>query len=177
MAGPQNKYKNIALTGFMGTGKSSVARALGRLTGYHVVDTDSVVEREAGMSIPEIFKLKGEQGFRALESAAIESLAKGRSQIISTGGGAVLRPENMEALRAGGCVVVNLRATAETVYERTRHTGHRPLLETEDPLASIRQMMAERAEYYKNADVTIETGNMAVLEVAEEVLAQIGWKT
>ncbi len=168
--------RNIALTGFMGTGKSVVARTLGRLTGYNVVDVDTFVERESGMNIKDIFESKGEQAFRDMESAAIERISRGRGQVISTGGGAVLRAGNMEALRLGGGVVVNLRATAEAVYERTRHTGHRPLLQVDDPLARIREMIAEREEYYENADIVIDTGELSVMQVAEEILEIIRWK-
>ena len=168
--------RNIALTGFMGTGKSAVARTLGRLTGYKVVDVDTEVELEAGRSIQDIFDSDGERTFRDMESAAIERISQGRGQVISTGGGAVLRVGNMEALRSGGGVVVNLRATAEAVYERTRHSGHRPLLQTDDPLARIRELMSEREEYYENADIVIDTGELSVMQVAEEILENIRWK-
>ena len=168
--------RNIALTGFMGTGKSVVARTLGRLTGYNVVDVDTEIERESGMNIQDIFESKGEQTFRDMESAAIERISQGRGQVISTGGGAVLRAGNMEALRSGGGVVVNLRATAEAVYERTRHTGHRPLLQVDDPLSRIRELMSEREEFYENADIVIDTGELSVMQVAEEILESIRWK-
>jgi len=165
--------RNIALTGFMGTGKSVVARTLGRLTGYTVVDVDTFVELEAGRSIQDIFNSDGEGIFRDMESAAIERISRDRGQVISTGGGAVLRAANMEALRSGGGVVVNLRASAEEVYERIGHSGHRPLLQTDDPLARIRELMSEREEFYRNADVVIETGHMSVMQVAQEILDNI----
>ncbi len=168
--------RNIALTGFMGTGKSVVARTLGRLMGYKVVDVDTEVERESGMSIQEIFFSKGELAFRDMETSAIERISRGRGQVISTGGGAVLRAGNMEALRSGGGVVVNLRATAEAVYERTRRKGNRPLLQVDDPLARIRELMGEREEFYGNADIVIETDEMSVMQIADEILESIEWK-
>lgn len=168
--------RNIALTGFMGTGKSVVARTLGRLTGFNVVDVDTVVERESGRSVQDIFESNGEQAFRDMESAAIKRICQGRGQVISTGGGAVLRAENMEALRTGSGVIVNLRATAEVVYERTRHTGHRPLLQIDDPLLRIRELIAEREEFYANADIVVDTDGLSVMQVAEEILDVIGWK-
>lgn len=165
---------NIALTGFMGTGKSAVARLLGKLTGYKVVDVDHEIEREAGMEISEIFEKLGEPAFRDMESAAMRRIAQGRGQIISTGGGAVLRAENMEAVRSGGGVVVNLAASPETVYERTRHASHRPLLDVKDPLARIREMMSQREKYYANADVVVETDGVSLMELAKEIVELIG---
>lgn len=172
MAGP----RNIALTGFMGTGKSAVARALGRLTGYRVVDLDEEVESEAGMSISEIFSSKGEPAFRDMETAALKRIAAGHCQVISTGGGVVLRKENMEALRDGGGVIVNLTALPQTVYARTKETGNRPLLEVEDPLGRIRELMEERRPYYEDADEVIDTEDKSPMEIAGEVLERIGWK-
>ena len=166
--------RNIALTGFMGSGKSAVSKTLGKLTGYHVVDVDSEVQKQAGKTIQEIFDSEGEQAFRDMESRAVARIAEGASQIISTGGGVVLRQENMDALRTGG-VIVNLQVSAETVHERTRHCSHRPLLQVKNPLERIRQMMAEREEFYRNADIVIDTDDMSVMQVAEEILESIEW--
>ena len=168
------KPANIALTGFMGSGKSAVSRELGKLTGYQVVDIDSEVQKQAGRSIKEIFDSEGEQAFRDMESTAVARIAKGKSQIISTGGGVVLRSENIDALHAGG-VIVNLKASAETVHERTRHNENRPLLQVEEPLARIQELMREREEYYQRADFFIETDELSVLEVAQEILESVGW--
>ncbi len=171
--------RNIALTGFMGTGKTVVARTLGSLTGYTVVDVDTEVELEAGRSIKDIFNSDGEGIFRDMESAAIERISRGRGQVISTGGGAVLRARNIEALRSGGGVVVNLRATAEEVHERICHDGHaenRPLLQADDPLARIRELMSQREEYYRNADIVVDTGGSSVMQVARKILESVGWK-
>ena len=166
--------RNIALTGFMGSGKSAVARALGKLTGYHVVDVDSEVQDQAGKSIQEIFDSDGEQAFREMEMRAVARIAEGKNQIISTGGGVVLKRENMDALRTGG-VIVNLKVSANAVHERTRHNSHRPLLQVEDPLERIRQMLAEREEFYRDADIVIDTDDISVLEVAQEILESVEW--
>ena len=166
--------RNIALTGFMGSGKSAVSKTLGKLTGYHVVDVDSEVQKQAGKTIQEIFDSEGEQAFRDMEMRAVARIAEGASQIISTGGGVVLKRENMDVLRTGG-VIVNLKVSAETVHERTRHCSHRPLLQVENPLERIRQMMAEREEFYRNADIVIDTDDMSVMQVAEEILESVGW--
>ncbi len=166
--------RNIALTGFMGSGKSAVSKTLGRLTGYHVVDVDSEVQDQAGKTIQEIFDSEGEQAFRDMEMKAVARIAEGKNQIISTGGGVVLKRENMDALRRGG-VIVNLKVSAETVHERTRHNSHRPLLQVDDPLERIRQMLAEREEFYKDADIVIDTDDMSVMQVAEEILESIEW--
>jgi shikimate kinase len=160
----------------MGTGKSVVARALGRLTGYKVLDLDHEVESGAGMVISEIFASRGEAAFRDMETAALKRIASGRGQVISTGGGVVLRKENMGLLREGGGVIVNLTAPPETVFERTKATGHRPLLDVEDPLGRIRELMEERKPYYEDADEVVDTEGKSPMETAGEILERIGWK-
>lgn len=168
---------NIVLTGFMGSGKSAVGSELARMTGYRLVDVDHRVERSEGMSISDIFKDRGEPAFRDAEAREVAGLGAGRNQIISTGGGVVLREDNMSTLKEGG-IVVCLTSTPETAYERTRRSTHRPLLKTEDPLARIRRMMREREPYYlKYADVMVDTEGKSPYEIASEILEAVGWKS
>jgi shikimate kinase len=170
-----DKARNIVLVGFMGTGKSAVGRELRRLTGFRLVDVDTEVELAEGMSINDIFGSRGEGAFRDAEAREIGRISEGRGQIISTGGGAVLREDNMEALAHSGAVVC-LFAPAETIYQRTRRNSDRPLLQVDDPLEKIREMLRERQPYYEKADVTINTEGKNPFEIATEVLEAVGWK-
>lgn len=166
------KGKNIVLTGFMGTGKTEVSRELARLTGYAQVDVDSEIERAAGMTITEIFKRFGEPRFREMETGEIKKVSQERSLIISTGGGAVMKDENMEALRTGG-VIVCLSASPETILKRTSNDSTRPLLQVEDPLNKIRELLSLRQPYYERADIIIDTEGKTPLQVAEEIIENI----
>jgi shikimate kinase len=166
------KGKNIVLTGFMGTGKTEVSRELARLTGYAQVDVDVEIERAEGMTITEIFKRFGEPRFREMETREIKRVSLGRSLIISTGGGAVMKDENMEALRTGG-VIVCLSASPETILKRTSNDSTRPLLQVENPLKKIKELLSLRKPYYERADIMIDTEGKTPLQVAEEIIENI----
>ena len=153
----------------MGTGKSSVARELAVLMGRGVIDLDAEIEKTAGMSIPDIFASQGEQRFREMETAEARKVAGKRGLIISTGGGVVLRAENMEALRGSG-VVFCLAASPETILQRTAGNRERPLLQTPDPLGRIRQLLDSRAPFYKGScDHMINTEGKTPKEIAREI--------
>ena len=157
------------LTGFMGTGKSSVARELAALMGRGVIDLDAEIEKSAGMSIADIFASQGEQKFRDMETGAARKAADKRGLIISTGGGVVLKAENMEALRHSG-VVFCLMASPETILSRTAGNRERPLLQTEDPLGKIRQLLDARALHYGGScDFMIDTDGKTPKEIAREI--------
>lgn len=143
--------RNLILTGFMGSGKSTLGLRLSYRLRIPVVDTDKRIEQRAGRSIPDIFAREGEEAFREKERACLEELQNepGR-KIISTGGGLPLRAENREALRRLG-IVFYLRAKPETIWERLRHDTGRPLLQTEDPRRRIRELLAERSALYEAA--------------------------
>ncbi len=160
---------NIVLTGFMGTGKSSVARELSHLLGRTVVDIDAEIEKKTGKSISAIFAESGEPRFREIETETTREVARGKNRIISTGGGVVLRAENMESLRSSG-VVFCLYATPEAILERTIANRDRPLLQTSDPLGRIRELLTARDPYYKNScDHMINTLGKTPKEVAMEI--------
>lgn len=161
--------KNIVLAGFMGTGKTAVSTELARLTGFKGVDVDTEIEKTAGMSIPDIFEKLGEPSFRDMETGEIKKVSKGKNLVISLGGGAVMREENMLALRENG-VIVCLTATPETILQRTGSDSNRPLLQVEDPLRKITELLALRRPYYERADVMVQTDSKSPLEVAEEIL-------
>lgn len=161
--------KNIVLTGFMATGKTEVGRLLARRLGYTFVDADSIIEAEQNMPITEIFKRFGEPHFRDIESNVIKRLSLMENAVISTGGGAVLRQENMDNLRRNG-IIICLRARPETIYERTKHDTSRPLLQVEDPLKRIRELLEFRKPYYEQADIMIDTDEKSPEEIVAEIL-------
>ncbi len=168
--------KNIVLTGFMGTGKTGVGRELSRLTGFALVDADDEIVKSEGMPITEIFGQKGETYFRDVETRMIRLLSKKKNAIISTGGGAVLRKENMDALREGG-IIVCLAASPETILKRTGNDDTRPLLRVEDPIKKIRELLEYRMPFYRQADIIVDTEDKTPLEIAAKILEKAkAWK-
>ena len=161
--------KNIFLVGFMGAGKTAVGKVLAGKTGYEYRDADKLAETEAGMTVTEIFAARGEEGFRELESGILAALAEGERQVISTGGGAVTRPANMDAMRKGG-VIVYLKASPETIYERVKHSKTRPLLQVENPFERIKELLSARARLYELADVSVTTDGRAPVDIADEIM-------
>jgi shikimate kinase len=164
--------KNIVLTGFMGTGKSEVGRVLAKKLGYSFIDADAEIEKTAGMTISEIFSSRGEQAFRDIESAVILSLSMLERAVISTGGGAVLRQENMDHLRRKG-VIACLEASAATILGRTEGSDDRPLLRAEDRLARIKEMLAQRRPYYEKADIMVDTEGKSPMAIADEIMEEM----
>ena len=155
----------------MGAGKSSVARELARRTAWRWVDTDRLAAARAGMPIPEIFARQGEEGFRKVETEALDSLAGSRRLIVATGGGIVVRPENVLRLRALGGVVF-LTASEEVLFERVSRTSHRPLLHTDDPRATLAELLARRRPLYEGcAHFTVDSSILAHAAVADAILA------
>lgn len=149
--------RNIVLIGFMGTGKTTIGRLLAKRLGRPFIDSDRKIEEEAGMSIPEIFGRFGEPHFRDLESQVIYRLSLYTSSVIATGGGAVLRPENVRNLQRHG-VIIALTAAPDVIIERTCRRGGRPLLEAEDKEQRVRSLLHQRQGAYNFADLTVDTG-------------------
>ena len=141
----------VFLTGFMGTGKSTTGARLAERLELPFVDTDVVVCDLAGRRIPEVFARDGEDRFRALESEALQKAIAAGPAVIATGGGAMLRPGNVELMRAAGPIIC-LYASAETILRRTAKRGGRPLLEGGDPMQRIAALLQEREPYYARAD-------------------------
>jgi len=163
------KHKNIILTGFMGTGKSSVGKLLAERLGYRYCDLDALIVDAAGVSINEIFARHGEAHFRRIEAEMVRSIANRSGLVVATGGGAVLDPENRRLLRAAG-FVVNLTAPAEEIFKRLHGENERPLLKEEKSLEKIGAMMEKREPFYADADIRIDTTGKCVEDVVEEIL-------
>jgi shikimate kinase len=164
--------KNIVLTGFMGAGKTAVGKELAHILGLKLVDVDTEIEKSEQITINEIFSQFGEPRFREIETAMIRKIAAGKNLIISTGGGAVLKPENMDTLHENG-VVVCLMASPETILKRTSTSDDRPLLKVENPLQKINQLLTFRKPFYEKADIMIDTENKTPLQIAEEIIGKI----
>jgi shikimate kinase len=161
--------RNIALIGFMGTGKSSVGRILATQLGFDFIDTDALIEERTGKSVTDIFAQNGEAAFRQLERDVVMELSERKGTVISTGGGLAANVENLSALKETALVVC-LWATPESIWERVRNQNHRPLLKDPDPLAKIRKLLAAREPFYRQADVLINTDVRPLKEVAQQVL-------
>jgi shikimate kinase len=164
--------KNIVLTGFMGTGKTEVGKELAQIRGLKLIDLDTEIEKSEKMTINEIFKQFGEQKFRDIESEMIEKLSRERNVIISTGGGAVLKQQNMDILKETG-IVICFMATPETILQRTGNSDNRPLLMVDNPLEKIRELLEFRRPFYEKADLMIDTEDKTPRQIAEEIIDQI----
>ncbi len=162
---------NIALIGFMGTGKTSVGRLAAEQLRFDYADTDELIQAQTGRSINDIFRIDGEPAFRALEEKIVGELAGRTKTIIATGGGLPVNPKNLASLKTHA-LVVSLWSSPEKIWERVRHQSHRPLLHDQDPQAKIRELLAAREPFYKQADVLLNTELRSVREVAQQVVHQ-----
>lgn len=163
--------KNIFLIGFMGCGKSTMAKILSEETGRKLVEMDETIETEAGMSINEIFETYGETYFRDLESQLVERIAANGGAVVSCGGGAVLREQNREFMRKNGKIIY-LSATPETIYEHVKYSTNRPLLNGNMNVEYITQLMEKRLPIYEAAaDEIIVVDGKEKQQVVEEIKA------
>ena len=154
----------------MGAGKSSVGRSLQRLSGLARLDTDEMLAAEFGMAIAQIFEKHGEERFREAETELLRKLAPDRAAIIVTGGGIVLRAENVDLLKDVGTIVW-LAADEEVLFERAARRDHRPLLQKENPRVIFSKLFREREPLYASAaDIRIDTSRLNHDEVAETIL-------
>lgn len=165
--------RNLILVGPMGAGKSTIGRLLAKELHLPFKDSDKEIEVRTGADIPWIFDVEGEQGFREREQAVIADLCQEDGLVLATGGGAILRPTNREALRAGGRVVY-LHTSVEQQLERTARDRNRPLLRTANPGQVLGELMAIRDPLYREiADVIIETDQRPPRMVVQEVLSRL----
>lgn len=165
--------ENLFLIGPMGAGKTSVGILLAKTLELAFTDSDREIEARTGVSIPTIFDIEGEAGFRRREAEVIDELTQKSGIVLATGGGVVLNDENRRHLKDRGCVVY-LKASIEQLYERTRHDRNRPLLQTDDPLQRIREIFNERDPIYRDlADLTINTDKRSIQHVVKEILEKL----
>lgn len=156
-----------------GSGKSTVGRQLSRRLQLPFFDSDHLIEQRLGCSIREYFAREGEAAFRDLEEQVLAELARGGDAVVATGGGAVLREANRNALRAGGKVIY-LRSSPEELHRRLRHDTQRPLLQVADPMARLRTLYAERDPLYREtAHFQIETGRPSVPTLVNMIVMQL----
>ena len=166
------KSKSVVLVGFMGTGKSSVGKILAKHMRRQLVDVDQYIEKKEKRKISDIFEKEGEAEFRRLEKEAIREISEIDGAVITTGGGAVLDPENLEALKKTGCLVA-LFASPETIFDRVKNSRHRPLLKAKDVYGEIKRLLEIRKPYYEKADVCCQTDGRTPSEVAKVILEKL----
>lgn len=160
----------IFLVGMMGAGKTTIGRSLARLLGREFLDLDHEIEGRCGVRVAHIFDIEGEEGFRRRERAVLDDCSARPDLVLATGGGAVLAADNRSRLKARG-VVVYLRATPEELYSRVARDRNRPLLQTADPQARIRELVALREPLYEDvADIVFDTGSMPVPQAVKALL-------
>jgi shikimate kinase len=156
----------------MGAGKSSVGRRLAQRLGLPFVDADTEIERAAGMSIPDIFATHGEPDFRAGEARVIARLLDSGPQVLATGGGAFMNAETRAAIAARG-ISIWLNAELDVLMRRIKRRHDRPLLQTEDPAATLRALMQTRYPVYALADLTVQSREVAHDRIVDEIIAAL----
>jgi shikimate kinase len=153
----------------MGAGKTTVGRLLAKRLKATFVDSDHEIAAATGVSIPTIFEIEGEAGFRRRETETIERLSRNENLVLATGGGAVLDPANRQILKARGKVIY-LVATPETLFERTRRDNGRPLLQVENRLARLRELYQQRDPLYREvAHIIVEVGRTSAPQVVRQI--------
>lgn len=164
---------NIFLVGLMGSGKTTIGRALAKKLNLRFVDADQEIEARTGASIPLIFEIEGEASFRQREADVIRDLTEQQGIVLATGGGAVMNEQSRHYLRERG-IVIYLRASVGSILQRTSHDRNRPLLQTADPKAKIEELSRQRTPLYQElAHITVETGRPNVQSVLQNILAQL----
>ena len=161
---------NVILTGFMGTGKSSLGKMLATKLGRPFVDIDKMIEDEAKLPIPKIFEQYGEAHFRELEKAAVRELSKRRGLVIATGGGTVKDEENIRLLKSSGLLIC-LTTEPEEIFNRTARRGERPVLDGggSERLETIKRLLAERQKFYDQADYQVDTTEWSPLQIIDDI--------
>ena len=161
--------KNIVLVGFMGTGKTRVGKLLATQLKRQRLCLDDMIEWKVGKPIAKIFQEDGEKFFREIESEIVKAASHDKNVVIDAGGGVVVDMNNIKRLKEHG-IVICLIARPEVIYERTKGSIHRPLLNTPDPVSSIRELLSKREEYYRGADYTVDTSDISPEEIVSKIL-------
>ena len=164
--------RSVVLVGMMGAGKSSVGRKLAQRLALPFVDADTEIEAAAGMTIPEIFEVRGEADFRAGEARVIARLLEGGPQVLATGGGAFMNADTRRLI-GQKAVSIWLRAEFDVLMRRIKRRNDRPLLRTEDPEATLRALIDQRYPVYALADLTIESRDVLHDVIVDELVAAL----
>jgi shikimate kinase len=164
--------RSIVLVGMMGAGKSSIGRRVALRLGIPFIDADAEIEKAAGMSISDIFAIRGEAEFRAGEARVIARLLESGPQVLATGGGAFANPETRAAVAAKG-ISVWLKAEFDVLLKRIRRRHDRPLLKTDDPAATLRKLMQERDPIYALADLTVQSRDVLHDKIVDEIVSAL----
>ena len=161
--------KNIILVGLMGAGKSTIGRHLAKVLNKEFYDSDRVIEERTGVDIATIFEIEGEQGFRDREEQVIAELCEQDDIVLATGGGSILRESSRKNMSKRGHVVY-LRTSADLLYSRIRHDKKRPLMQTNNPLNTLKKLLDDREPYYLDvADTVVMTGKQKVTTLVKRV--------
>jgi shikimate kinase len=164
---------NIFLIGMMGAGKTTVGKLLAKNMGKTFIDSDAEIQRRTGVTIPHIFDIEGEDGFRRRESIIIQELVKRNNIVLATGGGVILSKQNRNELIDNGTVVY-LKSSLSDLWRRTRHDRNRPLLQTADPRAMLKSLYEQRDPLYsQTADMIIPTGKQSVHSLVLKLQQQL----
>ncbi|MEX0803947.1 MAG: shikimate kinase [Candidatus Binatia bacterium] len=172
----QAGVRNIGLIGFMGVGKSAVGRTLAKRLKRRFVDLDRVIEKSEGMKVREIFAQKGEDYFRRLEKLTLAQVLQEEGQIVATGGGVIMDPENLNLLREK-TLLVCLTASTDVLLSRVGNGSKRPLLKGPNRKERIEALLKERQSYYAQAHVTIDTSKATMDQAVDQIVAVLESKT
>ena len=164
---------NLILVGMMGSGKTTMGRVLAKHLGKVFVDSDEEIIKRTGVTIPHIFDVEGEAGFRQREAAAIRDLVGHDNMVLATGGGAVLEEQNQTMLQQNG-ITIYLKASVHDLWQRTRHDRNRPLLQTGNPHARLTELFQQRDPLYRQvSDIVVQSGKQSahalMLHLVEEI--------
>ena len=170
------QIRNIALIGFMGTGKTSVGHLVAGRLGFTFLDTDHLIERRAGMTISDIFTQHGEARFREIEREVVDGLAERERCVIATGGGVGANPVLLASLKRHALVAC-LWASPERIWQRVCRQLHRPLLHVPDPQQRIRELLALRRPFYRQADVLLNADTREVPQTAAQLIKEFRFVT
>lgn len=164
--------RNLVLVGLMGAGKSAIGRLVAQQLGLPFIDTDTEIERVSRMTISELFAAYGEEEFRALETRVIKRLMRSGPRVVSTGGGAFINEKTRKQIERGG-LSVWLNADLDVLWERVNKRDHRPLLKTENPKQTLKDLMDKRYPIYALADITVQSRDERKEVIASEVLTAV----
>jgi shikimate kinase len=165
--------RNLVLVGLMGAGKSAIGRIVAQQLGLPFIDTDTEIERVSRMTIPELFAAYGEEEFRALETRVIKRLMRSGPRVVSTGGGAFINDKTRKQIERSGGLSVWLNADLEVLWERVNKRDNRPLLKTENPKQTLKDLMDKRYPIYALADITVQSRDERKEVIAAEVLTAV----